>query len=328
MSVRRSLSVLGLAFAAANATAQSGGAAAPSSRCDLASLMPAPAWSVAARESVGAAVRQANACVEQRDAACADDALMSLQTPTLSDDERALLAMPRAEVANLRGDTAAAVTIYREALTLPAIAMGLRRDLAWRLALVLNARGEFADALRVFDANVGCDNWTAEALGMRAIAYENLGARTFALENFEAAMRLYASEGRPAPAVFQSRYEALLIAEAPETEEGGDVVPLARRNPDYPQRALERGIAGWIVLEFDVTDLGTVDNVRVLKSSDEIFDQISIATLQRWRYVPRFENGLPIRSNGKQTLLTFCLDACRFRPSPPERGPDGRFLIP
>ena len=122
-----------------------------------------------------------------------------------------------------------------------------------------------------------------------------------------------------------------LLARHPEELEpirGTDIVALYRPNPAYPQRALERGTSGWVQLEFDVTDSGTVENVRVVQSTDDEFERQSIATIQKWRYVPKFEDGLPVRREDELTVLSFCLEPCRYRTPPPERGPDGRYPTP
>jgi TonB family protein len=199
---------------------------------------------------------------------------------------------------------------------LPAIGEFARRQVTWRLAALLNARGEVAETLRVV-GSTECERWSAEEWALRAIAYQDLGARTFALESFRAALRLYELEGRPVPATFQERYQTLLAADAPEKVEGADIVPIFRQNPSYPERALQNGDEGWVQLEFDVTDRGTVENVRVVAARNDAFDEAAVAALQRWRYVPRFENGLPVRSNGNQTVISFCLDACNFGGNPP-----------
>jgi len=166
-------------------------------------------------------------------------------------------------------------------------------------------------------------------LGLRAVAYQGIGARDLALKHYEAAMRLYELEGRAAPAALTGYRETLLAAEIPEPIAGTDIVPLVRLNPDYPPNALRRGITGWVQLRFDITDNGTVENVRVAVSTNEIFEQPSIAAVQRWRYVPKLENGLPFAREGEQTVLTFCLEPCRWRSNPPpQRGPDGRYPEP
>ena len=119
--------LLGFAFAAANVCAQPGRADGPATargQCDLTSLAPAQPWSISARRSVSTAVEQANLCIGQRDAACAETALSPLDALTMTNNERAMSALPRAELANLRGDAAAAIAIHREALALADVEPG------------------------------------------------------------------------------------------------------------------------------------------------------------------------------------------------------------
>jgi TonB family protein len=303
----RSLLILSLTLATANGAAQS----LLTSQCKLDSLKPVPRLNASAQQNVIAAIRQANTCLGKRDALCAETALASVEAITLSGDERALLAIPRAELAMLREDSATAVEIYRDALAAPTLNDSVKHQLIWRLAFVLNTRRDFAGALRAL-ALSDCDGWTAEAWGLRAIAYQNLGARTFALENFEAALKLYALEGRAVPAAVNDSHQAVLAAEAPREMEGDDIVPLVRANPAYPDRALKNGDKGWVQLEFDLTDLGTVENVRVVDSTNKVFEPAAIAAVERWRYVPRFENALPVRSSGKRTVIEFCLATTQF----------------
>jgi TonB family protein len=130
------------------------------------------------------------------------------------------------------------------------------------------------------------------------------------------------------PAAIHDSHQAVLASEALAKLEG-DIVPFIRQNPDYPARALQRGDEGWVQLEFDVTDLGTVENVRAVDSTDEVFEPVAIAAVQRWRYVPKFENGLPVRASSKRTVITFCLETlsdrgCDFDRKPPSPAPDGR----
>jgi TonB family protein len=329
-SATRSLFASGLVLAAISAAAQPVAtevATPATSRCSVDSLKPLPRLNASAQQNVIAAIRQANACLGQRDAMCAETAITSVQSLTSSDDERALVAIPRAELAMLREDSATAVQIYRDALAAPALDESVRRQITWRLAFILNTRQDFAEALRALPSG-DCASWTADAWGLRAIAYQNLGARTYALENFEAALRLYELEGRAVPAAIRDSHEAVLASEAPAQLVGDGIVPIARPNPDYPARALEQGDKGWVQLEFDVTDLGTVENVRVVDSTDEVFERNAIAAVQRWRYVPKFENGVPVRASGKRTVIQFCLattmfQTCEFGRKPPSLAPDG-----
>lgn len=88
-----------------------------------------------------------------------------------------------------------------------------------------------------------------------------------------------------------------------------DVVPLVRINPDYPQRALSRGIEGWVQVQFTITETGSVaDAVVVAADPPNIFDDAAIKAILRWRYNPKVEEGVPVSRVGMQTILRFNLE--------------------
>lgn len=88
-----------------------------------------------------------------------------------------------------------------------------------------------------------------------------------------------------------------------------DVVPLVRINPDYPQRALSRGIEGWVQVQFTITETGSVtDAVVVASDPPNIFDDAAIKAILRWRYNPKVEDGVPVSRVGMQTILRFNLE--------------------
>ena len=45
-----------------------------------------------------------------------------------------------------------------------------------------------------------------------------------------------------------------------------DPVPVVRVNPQYPPRAAERGIEGWVELRFGISAAGGVQDAEVLRS--------------------------------------------------------------
>jgi len=87
-----------------------------------------------------------------------------------------------------------------------------------------------------------------------------------------------------------------------------DVMPLVRINPDYPPRALSRGIEGWVQIQFTITATGTVKDAAVIKSSSEMFEEAAIKAILRWRYNPKIENGEGVERVGMQTILRFELE--------------------
>ncbi len=87
-----------------------------------------------------------------------------------------------------------------------------------------------------------------------------------------------------------------------------DVMPLVRINPDYPPRALSRGIEGWVQIQFTITATGTVKDAVVIKSSSQMFEEAAIKAILRWRYNPKIENGEGVERVGMQTILRFELE--------------------
>ncbi|HWK53873.1 MAG TPA: energy transducer TonB [Hyphomicrobiales bacterium] len=88
-----------------------------------------------------------------------------------------------------------------------------------------------------------------------------------------------------------------------------DVIPLVRINPDYPQRALSRGIEGWVQVQFTITETGSVTDASVVASEPPgIFDDAAIKAILRWRYNPKMEEGVPVSRIGMQTILRFNLE--------------------
>jgi len=88
-----------------------------------------------------------------------------------------------------------------------------------------------------------------------------------------------------------------------------DVVPLVRIAPDYPQRALQRGLEGWVRVQFTITVTGTVkDPVVVEAEPKNIFDDAALKSIARWRYNPKVEDGAPVERVGVQTIIRFQLE--------------------
>ena len=71
----------------------------------------------------------------------------------------------------------------------------------------------------------------------------------------------------------------------------GEYLPIVKVAPQYPLRALKRGLEGDVVLEYTVTKQGSVRNPKVLQSTDSVFNQAAIDSALRYKYKPRVING-------------------------------------
>ena len=87
-----------------------------------------------------------------------------------------------------------------------------------------------------------------------------------------------------------------------------DVVPIVRVQPQYPLRASERGIEGWVEVEFTISKLGTVKDPVVLNSHpSSIFDRSALKAIKKWKYNPKIEDGEPVERSGVKVRLKFDL---------------------
>jgi protein TonB len=88
-----------------------------------------------------------------------------------------------------------------------------------------------------------------------------------------------------------------------------DVIPLVRINPDYPPRALSRGLEGWVQVQFTITPTGTVADAKVVNAEPKnIFDDAALKAISRWRYNPKVEGGVAVERVGVQTIIRFQLE--------------------
>jgi protein TonB len=85
-----------------------------------------------------------------------------------------------------------------------------------------------------------------------------------------------------------------------------DVIPVVRVSPQYPLRASERGIEGWVEVEFTISKLGTVKDPRVFNSHpSSIFDRAALKAIRKWKYNPKIEDGEPVERPGIKVRLKF-----------------------
>jgi len=87
-----------------------------------------------------------------------------------------------------------------------------------------------------------------------------------------------------------------------------DVVPIVRVTPQYPLRASERGIEGWVEVVFTIGKLGTVKDATVMNSSpSSIFDRSALKAIRKWKYNPKIENGKAVEQPGIRVSFPFTL---------------------
>ncbi len=83
----------------------------------------------------------------------------------------------------------------------------------------------------------------------------------------------------------------------------GELIALVKIAPRYPRRAAIAGKEGWVKLEFTVTELGTVEDVKVLDSKPpRVFDRAAKRAILKWKFKPKVVDGKPVPRRAVQVI--------------------------
>ena len=85
----------------------------------------------------------------------------------------------------------------------------------------------------------------------------------------------------------------------------GDAVPLVRVPPDYPMRAEQRNLEGWVTVEFTISVTGAVKDPKVTDSTNSVFHRAAIRAIRKWKYNPKVVDGKAVEQYGVQVTLDF-----------------------
>ncbi|MCF7971574.1 MAG: TonB family protein [Methylococcaceae bacterium] len=82
-----------------------------------------------------------------------------------------------------------------------------------------------------------------------------------------------------------------------------NVIPLVRIPPEYPRRAANRRIEGWVKVEFTITAEGTVEDAVVINAEpSSVFDNAALKAIKRWKFKPLIIAGQAQKQRAAQTL--------------------------
>jgi TonB family protein len=80
----------------------------------------------------------------------------------------------------------------------------------------------------------------------------------------------------------------------------------------YPQKALDMGVEGYVILEFTVTRTGSLQDIVVIESSPPgYFEDAALRAATGFRYEPRIVNGEPVDVPRAQYKMVFKLEYLR-----------------
>lgn len=88
----------------------------------------------------------------------------------------------------------------------------------------------------------------------------------------------------------------------------GEYLPIVKVQPVYPRRALQRGIEGYVIVEFVVTKNGSVRDPVVIEAEPEgIFDSAATKAALKFKYKPRVVDGEAIEVPGVRNKISFAI---------------------
>ena len=101
----------------------------------------------------------------------------------------------------------------------------------------------------------------------------------------------------------------------------GEYIPLFKVTPIYPRRAQERGIMGYAIVSFTITETGTVENPEALEGmcgdpTDpatvfrpcSIFNSAAARSAVKLKYKPKIVDGKAVRVDNVPHKFTFILE--------------------
>ena len=85
----------------------------------------------------------------------------------------------------------------------------------------------------------------------------------------------------------------------------GEYLPIVKVAPVYPSRALSRGLEGYVIVEFTVTQTGAVKDVFVVESTSSLFERAAVDAAYKFKYKPRVIDGVAVEVPGVQNKISF-----------------------
>lgn len=99
--------------------------------------------------------------------------------------------------------------------------------------------------------------------------------------------------------------EKTIFEKGPYVPADGALINIIHAQPEYPVALSQRGIEGYVIVQFDVNELGLIENAQVVESSHNGFNRAAIKAAYRSRYKPQVVDGSPQASYGLRKMFRF-----------------------
>jgi len=87
-----------------------------------------------------------------------------------------------------------------------------------------------------------------------------------------------------------------------------DTAPLVVETAEiqYPNRAIDKGLDGWVIVEIDIDENGMPYNAEIVRSeASPLLHQPAMKALKKYRFIPATLNGKAVGIEGKRYKITY-----------------------
>lgn len=220
----------------------------------------------------------------------------------LKQAEAALLA-GRLDEAAARIDAARRIDEDHAGLAFLSAQLGKERDLRLAEQIVVKTREAIAanDFAAAEQGLTRAQELKASPTLLDAIQRELQGARTEFTRKEEAEKARAAAEKEVADseAAAERERQTFLTNVVPATS-----IPRDKQvQPVYPPSALNKGIEGWVEMDFTVTVDGRVKDIELRDAQPQgVFEQAARTAVAQWRYKPIIKDGRPVEQRARVRL--------------------------
>ncbi len=65
-------------------------------------------------------------------------------------------------------------------------------------------------------------------------------------------------------------------------------------DPQYPEEARKAKLSGSVVVALAINEKGGIDDVKVVRSSNRVFEQNAMDAARQWKFAPAIKDGKPV----------------------------------
>jgi len=84
------------------------------------------------------------------------------------------------------------------------------------------------------------------------------------------------------------------VSEDSECDEISHPEVIEKVNPRYPEEARKAKIMGHVIVETVINEKGTVDDIKVVQSPDELLSEAAVEAIRQWTFEPALCDGRPV----------------------------------